>query len=99
MRFYLLSFENWKDLTAIEQDQLTSINNFFCGLHYVVGLADVAEEVFKKWENQTFSTELSGPSKYTNTYSHCMQSIPPQGITAMWKFHNVPHLPEKTRNY
>ena len=38
-------FENWNNLTAIEQDQLTSMNNFFCGLHYVIGLADSAEEV------------------------------------------------------
>ena len=32
--------ENWPQMSEIERDQLTSMNNFFCGLHYLVGLAD-----------------------------------------------------------
>ena len=29
------------------------MNNFFCGLHYVVGLADCAEETLKLWESHS----------------------------------------------
>ena len=28
------------------------MNNFFCGLYFLVGLADAAEEVLKQWEAQ-----------------------------------------------
>ena len=44
--------ENWDQITDIEKDQLTRMNNFFCGLHYIVGLADCAEETLKVWEAQ-----------------------------------------------
>ena len=29
---------------------VTRINNFYCGLHLLVGLADAAEAVLKAWE-------------------------------------------------
>jgi len=54
--------ENWSNLTPIEKDQMICMNNFFCGLHFVVGLADTAEEVLKKWESQSLSTNIPGSS-------------------------------------
>lgn len=39
-------------MTDEEKETLTRMNNFFCGLHFVVGLADSAEEVMKVWEAQ-----------------------------------------------
>ena len=33
---------NWEQMTEIEREQLTCMNNFFCGLHFYVGLADTA---------------------------------------------------------
>ena len=48
--------ENWPQMSELERDQLTSMNNFFCGLHYLVGLADTAVEVLKKWEMQSSSS-------------------------------------------
>ena len=44
--------ENWNKMTNEEKETLTRMNNFFCGLHFVVGLADSAEEVLKVWEAQ-----------------------------------------------
>ena len=38
------------------------MNNFFCGLHYIVGLADCAEETLKVWEAQTAEKETSNSS-------------------------------------
>lgn len=41
----------WNDLTAEEQEQMTRMNNFYCGLHYLVGLADAAEATIKIWKS------------------------------------------------
>ena len=43
-----------------EREHLTRVNNFFCGLHYIVGLADCAEEALKAWENDNIPQEASG---------------------------------------
>ena len=52
--------ENWDQMTDIEKEQLTRMNNFFCGLHYIVGLAECAEATLKVWEAQ--STEEGTPN-------------------------------------
>ena len=55
--------DNWAQMSEIERDQLTSINNFFCGLHFLFGLADSAEKVMQQWEVQsTSSGETQGNS-------------------------------------
>ena len=41
---------NWEQMSLMEQEQLTRMNNFFCGLHFLVGLADAAEAALKQWE-------------------------------------------------
>ena len=33
---------DWNNLSSAEQYQLSSLNNFFCGMHVLVGLADTA---------------------------------------------------------
>lgn len=55
--------ENWDQMTELERENLTRMNNFFCGLHYMVGLADTAEETLKVWEAQC--TEEVGNSSGT----------------------------------
>ena len=42
--------ENWNEMTDQEREQLTPMNNFFCGLHFLVGLANAAEETVKLWD-------------------------------------------------
>jgi len=54
--------ENWDQMTEMEKEQLTHMNNFFCGLHFLVGLADTAEEVVKLWEAHSTSKEASASS-------------------------------------
>ena len=39
----------WNDMYDEEHEQLTRMNNFFCGLHFLVGLADAAEATLKVW--------------------------------------------------
>ena len=42
---------NFHDLSKIEQEKMVEVNQFFCGLHYLVGLADQAKACFKIWES------------------------------------------------
>ena len=51
----------WSQMSEMKQEQLTRVNNFFCGLNFLVGLADCAEETLKLWEADN-SQELSGSS-------------------------------------
>ena len=43
----------WDSLSVEAQDGLKRMNNLFCGLHYIVGLADQAQECLGKWEKQS----------------------------------------------
>ena len=42
--------ENWENMDDAEKEHLMHMNNFFCGLHYVVGLAECTDESLKLWE-------------------------------------------------
>ncbi|XP_065887842.1 uncharacterized protein [Dysidea avara] len=41
----------WDEMSQDEKHVLTRMNNFYCGLHFIVGLADTAESVLKAWES------------------------------------------------
>lgn len=41
--------DNWGALTENQQKPISAMNNLFCGLHLLVGMADVAEESLKKF--------------------------------------------------
>ena len=38
-------------MTVEEKKQITRMNNFLSGLHFLVGLAEAAEETLKVWES------------------------------------------------
>ena len=40
----------WDGMSDDERNGLCGINNFYCGLHFVVGLAEQAQETLKRWE-------------------------------------------------
>lgn len=56
--------ENWEAMADIEKEQIIRMNNFFCGLHYLVGLAECTDETLKLWEANcdAESEYLSGSS-------------------------------------
>jgi len=45
--------ENWNEMLQEEKNHFVRMNNFFCGLHFIVGLADTTEESVKLWESQS----------------------------------------------
>jgi len=52
---------SWCELSPEEQQQVSSLNNFFCGLHMIVGMADTAASVLCHWEaTSVASTPGSG---------------------------------------
>ena len=58
----------WEEMTNGEREQVTRMNNFFCGLHFLVGLADSAEETLKVWEaTHTEEDAQSGKCSGTQT--------------------------------
>lgn len=42
--------DNWNDLDDMEKKLCSKLNNFFCGLHLLVGMADSCETSIKKFE-------------------------------------------------
>lgn len=45
--------ESLHQMTEAEKEQLLRMNNFFCGLYFLIALADTAEETLKLWESQS----------------------------------------------
>lgn len=58
--------DGWKDMTDDEHNQLIRMNNFFCGLHFLVGLADSAEATLKLWET-TFDEDSTQEKQSSGT--------------------------------
>ena len=54
--------EGWNDMTELEREQVCRMNNFFCGLHFLVGLAETAEATVKQWEATTTCNPLNKTS-------------------------------------
>ena len=42
--------DNWVDLNVEEQQSISTLNNFFCGLHLLVGMADTVSSTLLQWE-------------------------------------------------
>ncbi len=53
---------DWNELEGNEREKLMRMNNFFCGMHFVVGLAEQAEASLKVWEELVFGDECVGAS-------------------------------------
>ena len=53
---------NWNALSVQEQGELASLNNFFCGMHVIVGMADTASSTLHQWETSHFD-HCSGGSQ------------------------------------
>ena len=43
--------QGWTELTPDQQASISKMNNFFCGLHFLVALADAASATLQQWES------------------------------------------------
>jgi len=55
--------EGWSDLSPDEQARISNLNNFFCGLHLLVGMADTAAAVLLQWEEANSETPLGAAAR------------------------------------
>ena len=53
---------NWETMDIAEKEHLMRMNNFFCGLHYVVGLAECTDECLKLWESASDNLSVQSTS-------------------------------------
>ena len=54
------TIKNFNDLSLEQQKKMANVNQFFCGLHYLVGLADQGEACLKVWERILFKDQKVG---------------------------------------
>ena len=43
--------DGWNGLSPTERASFSKMNNFFCGLHFLVALADISAETLRQWES------------------------------------------------
>ena len=53
-------FENWDTLSENIQENLIKVNDFFWGLHFLVGLADQTEIALKAWDKLLYDDRPIG---------------------------------------
>ena len=52
----------WNEMSEDEQEKCGRMNNFFCGMHLLVSLAEQSDAIMKVWENLVFGDVLVGAS-------------------------------------
>ena len=52
-----LKDEGWENLSKEQQKKILNVNEFYCGLHFLVGMADQAEACLKVWEGILFKDD------------------------------------------
>ena len=57
---------NWSALSIEEKSNISSLNNFFCGMHVIVGLADTAAAVLSEWEKLCSDLIITSPHAMVN---------------------------------
>ena len=63
-------FQNWDTFSKNIQENFIRVNDFFCGLHFVVGLADQTEIALKCWDKLLHDKGPVG-SLANGKYSRC----------------------------
>ena len=53
-------FENWDKFSENIQENFIKDNDFFCGLHFLVGLADQTEIALKAWDKPPYDERPIG---------------------------------------
>lgn len=56
--------DNWDELNIDEQQSISTLNNFFCGLHLLVGMADTASSTLLEWELTHFKESVGAAALF-----------------------------------
>ena len=49
--FCTMVLESWNTLSQDQQQTVSTLNNFICGMHVLVGMADTASATLCQWGN------------------------------------------------
>ena len=60
----------WESFSEDQKVKLRTMNNYFCGLHFIVGLAGQAQECFKNWETVHFDGKPFGATELPRLYDN-----------------------------
>ena len=58
--------DNWAELGEDEQQGISTLNNFFCSLHLLVGMADVASSTLLQWELTHFEGTVGAAALFSS---------------------------------
>ena len=61
--------DDWALLSPAEKDHLSSLNNFFCGMHVLVGIADTTSSTLQQWETAHFETPAGAAASIVSNKS------------------------------
>ena len=59
--------DNWDELSGDEKQKMSSLNNFFCGLHLLVGMANTASSTLLQWEIAHFENSVSAATLFDSS--------------------------------
>ncbi|XP_065182489.1 uncharacterized protein LOC135813316 [Sycon ciliatum] len=59
---------SWETLSNEQQSSFSNMNNFFCGMHFIVGLADQSQIAMRKWEDMHFGDQPFGAHTLHGVY-------------------------------
>jgi len=51
--------DKWNEMNIDEQQSIGTLNNFFCGLHLLVGMADTTSSALLQWKQVHFEECVS----------------------------------------
>jgi len=71
--------QDWENISLIEKDQISTLNNFFCGMHVLVRMADTT--------SKTWDTHFEGPVGAAATVITVSKSD--SGIVVVWSLPNI----------
>ncbi|XP_052089225.1 uncharacterized protein LOC127725962 [Mytilus californianus] len=71
------NMDNFNELSEPDQLLITKMNNFFCGLHLLVNIADLMCSIFKEWEQTVMNKEVVGESAIIKTVREVCKAFVP----------------------
>jgi len=67
--------DNWAELGEDEQLSISTLNNFCGGLHFLVGMADVASSTLLQWQLTHFEGNIGAATLFSGTTTQSESGI------------------------
>ncbi|KAJ8048656.1 hypothetical protein HOLleu_01057 [Holothuria leucospilota] len=64
-KFLPVVLQEWGKFGETQRSKVAELNEFFCGLHFIVGLAEQASSTLKAWETMIFGDAKVGAASVT----------------------------------